>query len=476
MNKPVPKKQLINTEFSLSLLVAAVFFMENLDITIMTTAIPAIANDFFTAPINISIAMVAYLITIAIFIPISGWLADFIGGRVIFMLAIAIFTLASLLCAISTNLIFFTLSRILQGLGGAMMVPVGRLIVLRQTAKKNMIKTIAILTWPALFAPVLGPTLGGWITTHWGWPWIFLINLPIGVLALLLSHFIVKPVPQSVARFDITGFIMISISLMLLMLGIELLVFKIVSFIFSLILLSGGVTLLIFVFYYFKSAKNPLFKLNILTVNTFNTAIFSGSIFSITISTVPFILPLMFQLSFGWSPIKSGTMLLWLFLGNLLMKIFTTSLINWFSFKSILIFNTLLIMSSFILCMLITNAMAEGVLIIIMLFCGMVRSLQFTTYNTLCFSDILSQDLRDANTLFSTVQQISIGLGISLGAFAILMGEWLQNKVPLSVYQCAFLIIGLFSLITLIQLLKLLPDAGQTIRNIIPEKNINKGP
>lgn len=471
MNKPVPKKQLINTEFSLSLLVAIVFFMENLDITIMTTAIPAIADDFFTKPINVSIAMTAYLITIAIFIPISGWLADFIGGRIIFISAIAIFTIASLLCAISTNLIFFTLSRILQGLAGAMMVPVGRLIVLRQTVKKNMIKTIAILTWPALFAPVLGPALGGWITTHWGWPWIFFINIPVGILTLLLSYFIVKPVSQSVTRFDLAGFVMLGVGLMLLMSGIELMVFKIVSFIFSLILLSGGVTLLIFVFYYFKSAKNPLFKLNILTIKTFNTAIFSGSIFSIAISTVPFILPLMFQLCFGWSPIKSGSILLWLFLGNLLMKIFTTSLINRFSFKFILIFNTLLITSSFVLCMLITSEMPEGILIIIMLFCGMVRSLQFTTYNTLCFSDIQPQDLRDANTLFSTVQQISIGFGISLGAFAILAGEWLQNQISLSVYQSTFLLIGLFSLTTLIQLITLPSNAGQTIRNITSEKN-----
>ncbi|MEK6296139.1 MAG: MFS transporter, partial [Paraburkholderia tropica] len=190
-----------------ALLVAAVFFMENLDATVIGTALPTMARDFGTAAAHLSIGVSAYLVALTVFIPISGWMADRFGARNVFCAAIVIFTLASLLCAASGDLVAFTAARTLQGVGGAMMVPVGRLVVLRHTPKEEIVRAIAILTWPALVAPVLGPPVGGWISTHWSWHWIFLLNLPLGIAALIAALALVDNENARRAPFDVTGFV-----------------------------------------------------------------------------------------------------------------------------------------------------------------------------------------------------------------------------------------------------------------------------
>ncbi|WP_221890804.1 MFS transporter [Raoultella ornithinolytica] len=331
--------KIIDKPTIMALLVAAVFFMENLDATIITTSIPYMAHDFHVTPESLSVGISAYMISITVLLPISGWISDRFGANKIFPLGILIFTLSSILCALSVNLLTFTISRVLQGLGGAIMVPVGRLVVLRATDKDGVIKAIAILTWPALVAPILGPVLGGWISTFWGWRWIFLINIPFGVIAICMSLIYVVESKKEVERIDVQGFFLAGLGCCCVMAGIEMASRQNLPILISSFMLISGVVFLFMLYRHVKKYTKPIFSLSLLTYKTFRVTIVGGSLFRTAVNAAPFLVPLTFQIGFGWSAIEAGTMLLYLFAGNLLMKLFTTTLINRFGFKKILLLN-----------------------------------------------------------------------------------------------------------------------------------------
>ncbi|MEH8333415.1 MFS transporter [Klebsiella pneumoniae] len=452
-----------------ALLVAGAFFMEFLDGTVIATALPDMARDFGVTAVELNIGISAYLITLAVLIPASGWIADRFGARAIFTLALAIFTLASVFCGLSTEVHIFVAMRILQGVGGALMVPVGRLAVLRTTPKHQRIKAIATLTWPALVAPIIGPPLGGFITRYASWHWIFFINVPLGLAAIILSLRIIPDIRETERRsFDLSGFITTSVAMVSLVTAMERLGDRQPQIWPTLALAALGFGCLLYSIRHFRRAAAPMVRLDALQVPTFRVTMYGGSLFRASISAVPFLLPLLFQVGFGMDPFHSGLLVLAVFVGNLTIKPATTPLIRWLGFRRLLLINGALNVCSLLACALLTPQTPVWAIMLILYLGGVFRSIQFTGVSTLAFADVPAAQMSDANTLFSTASQLAVGLGITLGAIGIRLGEqvgdWLHlTELPGISFRLSFVFIALICLVGMIDSLHLAKTAGSSV-------------
>ena len=452
-----------------ALLVAGAFFMEFLDGTVIATALPDMARDFGVSAVELNIGISAYLITLAVLIPASGWIADRFGARAIFTLALAIFTLASVFCGLSTEVNTFVAMRILQGVGGALMVPVGRLAVLRTTPKHLLIKAIATLTWPALVAPIIGPPLGGFITRYASWHWIFFINVPLGLAAIFLSLRLIPDIRETERRsFDLTGFITTAVAMVSLVTAMERLGDRQPAIWPTLALAALGFGCLLYSIRHFRRAAAPMVRLDALQVPTFRVTMYGGSLFRASISAVPFLLPLLFQVGFGMDPFHSGLLVLAVFVGNLTIKPATTPLIRWLGFRRLLLINGALNVCSLLACALLTPQTPLWAIMLILYLGGVFRSIQFTGVSTLAFADVPAAQMSDANTLFSTASQLAVGLGITLGAIGIRLGEqvgdWLHlSTVPGIAFRLSFVFIALICLVGMIDSLHLTKTAGSSV-------------
>lgn len=452
-----------------ALLVAGAFFMEFLDGTVIATALPDMARDFGVTAVELNIGISAYLITLAVLIPASGWIADRFGARAIFTLALAIFTLASVFCGLSTEVHIFVAMRILQGVGGALMVPVGRLAVLRTTPKHQLVKAIATLTWPALVAPIIGPPLGGFITRYASWHWIFFINVPLGLAAIILSLRIIPDIRETERRsFDLSGFITTSVAMVSLVTAMERLGDRQPQIWPTLALAALGFGCLLYSIRHFRRAAAPMVRLDALQVPTFRVTMYGGSLFRASISAVPFLLPLLFQVGFGMDPFHSGLLVLAVFVGNLTIKPATTPLIRWLGFRRLLLINGALNVCSLLACALLTPQTPVWAIMLILYLGGVFRSIQFTGVSTLAFADVPAAQMSDANTLFSTASQLAVGLGITLGAIGIRLGEqvgdWLHlTELPGISFRLSFVFIALICLVGMIDSLHLAKTAGSSV-------------
>ncbi|HDZ2418551.1 TPA: MFS transporter [Klebsiella pneumoniae] len=452
-----------------ALLVAGAFFMEFLDGTVIATALPDMARDFGVTAVELNIGISAYLITLAVLIPASGWIADRFGARAIFTLALAIFTLASVFCGLSTEVHIFVAMRILQGVGGALMVPVGRLAVLRTTPKHQLIKAIATLTWPALVAPIIGPPLGGFITRYASWHWIFFINVPLGLAAIILSLRIIPDIRETERRsFDLSGFITTSVAMVSLVTAMARLGDRQPQIWPTLALAALGFGCLLYSIRHFRRAAAPMVRLDALQVPTFRVTMYGGSLFRASISAVPFLLPLLFQVGFGMDPFHSGLLVLAVFVGNLTIKPATTPLIRWLGFRRLLLINGALNVCSLLACALLTPQTPVWAIMLILYLGGVFRSIQFTGVSTLAFADVPAAQMSDANTLFSTASQLAVGLGITLGAIGIRLGEqvgdWLHlTELPGISFRLSFVFIALICLVGMIDSLHLAKTAGSSV-------------
>src|ERR1700759_2237525 len=402
-------------------LIAGAFFMENLDGTIIATALPQMARSFHVGAVNLNIGMTAYLITLAVFIPISGWVADRFGSRSVFATAIATFTLSSLLCGAAHTLTQFTLTRILQGIGGAMMVPVGRLIVLRATPKDKLAEAIAYITWPGLTALVVGPPLGGFITTYASWHWIFFLNLPIGIAALILTLLWVENVrsgekhPFDWLTFLLAGFASAGAVFGMEKLGSEGVAWQVPGVVLALSVLSGAAAIIAA----HRSPATSLIDLESMKLKTYSLSVYGASAFRIAVSVLPFLLPLMFQIAFGLNAFQSGLYLIALFAGDLTMKIFVIQALRRFGFRRLLIVNGMITAVSMALCALLSPATAPILIISILFFHGAARSMEFTCMTTLAYAEIPSNRMSRANGFLSAVMQLSMGMGVAIGAVTL---------------------------------------------------------
>ncbi|HCU2542510.1 TPA: MFS transporter [Klebsiella pneumoniae] len=422
-----------------ALLVAGAFFMEFLDGTVIATALPDMARDFGVTAVELNIGISAYLITLAVLIPASGWIADRFGARAIFTLALAIFTLASVFCGLSTEVHIFVAMRILQGVGGA------------------------------LVAPIIGPPLGGFITRYASWHWIFFINVPLGLAAIILSLRIIPDIRETERRsFDLSGFITTSVAMVSLVTAMERLGDRQPQIWPTLALAALGFGCLLYSIRHFRRVAAPMVRLDALQVPTFRVTMYGGSLFRASISAVPFLLPLLFQVGFGMDPFHSGLLVLAVFVGNLTIKPATTPLIRWLGFRRLLLINGALNVCSLLACALLTPQTPVWAIMLILYLGGVFRSIQFTGVSTLAFADVPAAQMSDANTLFSTASQLAVGLGITLGAIGIRLGEqvgdWLHlTELPGISFRLSFVFIALICLVGMIDSLHLAKTAGSSV-------------
>ncbi len=442
--------------------------MENLDGTVIATALPQMAASFHVSPVDLNLGMTAYMLTLAVFIPVSGWLADRFGPRTIFSSAIAIFTVASVMCGVTNSLWQFTAARILQGIGGAMMVPVGRLVVLRITDRKNLMQSIAYITWPGLMAPVIGPPVGGFITTYFNWRWIFFLNIPLGVVAMVFALLWIGNDRENGERqFDWLGFLLIGSACVAFMYGLELMgqrgpSWGAVAALLVYGLVSGGIAIR-----HMLRTPHPLLEFSSMKIRSFAISIAGGSLFRIAISVSPFLLPLMFQVAFGLSAFQSGLLVLTLFAGNLSMKIITTPVLRHFGFRTVLIVNgviSALLIASF---GFLTPQTARAPMIAVLFLHGLSRSMQFTAINTLAFAEVPKSAISSATSMQAVVHQMSMGMGVAVGAVALRIASAMRGErgaePSLSDFHIAFVLVSLLALVAVADCFSLDRHAGAEV-------------
>lgn len=456
---------------AVALLVAGTYFMEILDGTIVATAAPAMARTFGVQSAQISVAITSYLLTMAVLIPLSGWIAHRFGVRRVFLAAIAVFTVASALCAIAPTLPLLVAMRVLQGVGAAMMVPVGRLAVLSDIGKSEIIRAIAFLTWPALVAPVIAPALGGVVSTYLGWEWIFLVNVPLGVAAFVAASRLIpagdgdRPPP-----LDWAGLVLTCTAVAALVTVADLLAAVAPRWNLTWVSAVIGAGLSVLAVRHLLRTRHPLLNLQILRIRTFRVPHNSGGLYRLTISAVPFLLPLMFQDAFGWSAVLAGSMVLFVFLGNVAIKPSTTWMLRTFGFRTVLIVATACAALSMALAGLLTASTPLWLVAAVLTFGGVARSVGFTAYATITFADIDPPQLSAANTLSATIQQIAAGFGVAVGAIALRVGDSVTGTAAdpgaVASYQFAFFVIAALTVVAVVDAVRLDPAAGSSLRPV----------
>ena len=400
-----------------SLIVAAALLMEQIDVTVLATALPTMAHDFGVSAVNMSVAMTSYLLSLAIFIPASGKIADRFGARNIFAAAIVLFTVGSVLCGLSQSLPFLVMARLIQGLGGAMMVPVGRLVILRTVSKAELVTAMSWVLVPGLIGPVIGPPLGGFIVTYFSWPWIFFLNVPLGIVALGLAlRFIPEIREPGTVRFDLPGLVLSGVALSCLIFGCEFGSRGAGSLTLTLVLFGVGTITGALYILYARRAAEPILDLSLMRIPTFNLAVIGGSLWRIAGGSLPFLMPLMMQLGFGKSAAASGAITFMSSAGSMAMKASAPRVLRRFGFRNTMIWNAAIATVLLASCAAFRPGWPEWAIYGLLLVTGFFQSLQFTAYNTIAFADISAARSSAAMSFYSTFQQLMLSMGICVAA------------------------------------------------------------
>lgn len=403
----------------LPLVTAVAMFMQSLDGTILNTSLPSIAVDMNYSPLEMQSVIVSYTLTLALFIPLSGWLSDKFGTKKMFILAVFLFTLGSLFCALSIDLLTLNLSRILQAIGGSMMVPIARLAILYQYPRNQLLKIMNYITIPGLLGPVIGPSLGGFLSDNFSWHWIFLVNLPVGILGMILAWKIMPNYKNTVGKFDVLGLVYFSLALVFITLAMELSSVGInhYSLILALVFFAG----LLFVLYYkhFKRTNKPIINLNLFKIRTLRIGLIGSLITRFGISGLPFLLPLMMQVGFGFSASKAGIMLLPSALTTIAVKPWIVKIVKYFGYRKVLISNTLFLAAIIFVFSFMQKDTPLMYYILLMIAYGAFTSIQMTAMNTISLSDLNDDQASGGNSLLAIMQQLSISFGISIAALVL---------------------------------------------------------
>ena len=455
---------------TLPLIIACALFMENLDGTIIATSLPVIATDLHENPIALKLALTSYLVSLAVFIPISGWMADRYGSRTVFRSAIAVFVFGSLACGFSSSLGGFVLSRFVQGMGGAMMVPVGRLVLLKSVEKRDLVRVLSYLTMPALLGPILGPPLGGFISTYLHWRWIFFINVPIGVVGWLLAgRYVPEIVEDAKSPLDWQGFLLSGVGLSALTLGAATLGQHLLPpFASATCIVGGTVALVLYVRHarrFVHEGRRPVLDFRFLRVPTYFAGVVGGSLFRIGVGASPFLLPLMLQLGFGFTALQSGLLTCSSAAAAMFMKTLATTILRRFGFRTVLSVNALVASATIVGYGVFSATTPIALMLGMLLFGGFFRSLQFTSLNALSYADIDKRDMGGASGLANVAQQMALSTGVTLGAAALeTMATWSgRSDVATADFRVAFLVVGLVSASSFWLILRLPRDAGDEV-------------
>ncbi|PHM39707.1 putative citrate/iron-citrate/zinc-citrate efflux transporter [Xenorhabdus mauleonii] len=427
---------------------AIAFFMQSLDATILNTALPAIAKSLNHSPLAMQPAIVSYTLTVAMLIPVSGWLADRFGTRRVFIYAVFLFSLGSLACALSHNITFLVISRVIQGVGGAMMMPVARLALLRTYPRSELLPILSFVTMPGLLGPILGPMLGGLLVSYATWHWIFIINIPIGLLGIIYARKNMPNLTMPKSPFDFLGFLLFGLGLVMISVSFDLFGDDTLAGYIPLALLAGGMTILIGYIFHAKKHKNPLIDLRLFRTHTFSVGIAGNIATRLGTGSLSFILPLMLQVGFGYSAVIAGIMMAPNAIGSIFAKPFIPKLLSRFGYRNTLIWVTVVIGVMISQFSLQTPGFPIAFLIIPLFILGMAMSTQFTAMNTITLGDLNDNNASAGNSLLAVTQQLSISFGVTVSAAVLRFYESMEYGSTVSHFHYTLITMGVITLIS----------------------------
>ncbi len=448
-----------------ALVVSFAFLMTNLDSNVMLTALPQMAKELGTSPAHLSIAITAYAVSYAVFVPVSGWLADRLGPRTVFTSAMAIFTVASILCAVSNGLLELTFFRIVEGLGAAMMVPVGRLILLRTFDKSQFLRAMSYATLPGLLGPILGPPLGGFITTFASWRWIFIFNVPFGLIGIALALLLIRNDHTQERRpFDWLGFVFVGVSVSAVMYLATVATRPETSLLEIAVLVVVSLTAGVGVYVHERIHPAPLLDLNLLRLPTFRAMTIGGSLFNIALTGAVFLQPIMLQIGFGMSAFESGLFTLWGAIGFFISRSSPRPVLRRFGFRTVLVWGSILSGLVVLLNWFFTPDSPYAFMAFAFLAGGLTRSMVYLSLNTICFSEVPESKMSGATGFSSMVQQLASGMGATFGAiilqFSVTWGGRPMEALTATDVQNCLLICAVLGCLSGLTYLSLSPEAG----------------
>jgi EmrB/QacA subfamily drug resistance transporter len=447
---------------------AMAFFMQALDATILNTALPAIAHSLNRSPLAMQSAIISYTLTVAMLIPVSGWLADRFGTRKVFMLAVTLFTLGSLACALSTSLTQLVIFRVLQGVGGAMMMPVARLALLRAYPRSELLPVLNFVTMPGLVGPILGPVLGGVLVTWASWHWIFLINIPIGITGLLYARKYMPNFTTPKRSFDMGGFFLFGLSLVLFSSGMELFGEKIVATWIAVSIILSGILLLLLYIRHARRHPTPLISLSLFNTRTFSVGVAGNIASRLGTGCVPFLMPLMLQVGFGYPALIAGCMMAPTAMGSILAKSTVTQVLRWWGYRKTLVGVTVFIGLMIAQFSLQSAALPVWMLILPLFVLGMAMSTQFTSMNTITLADLTDENASSGNSVLAVTQQLSISLGVAVSAAVLRFYEGFDSANTVEQFHYTFITMGALTVVSALVFMLLKPKDG---RNLIKERH-----
>ena len=443
------------------LIVAFALVMQNLDSSALVTSLPLIAESLKEPPLRLHMAVTGYLLAFATFLPLSGWVADRFGARLIFRIAMAIFTIASVLCGSSNSFEEMIFYRILQGLGGAMMVPVGRLILVRAVPKTELVSAMALMGMPTIIGPVIGPVLGGFVATVSSWRWIFWMNVPIGILGIIMVTLFIEDVrEENVRPFDWKGFLLSGFGLAGSLFGMDAVIAKNSFDPFNLSIFVGGIIALTLYVLHARRVDHPILDLSLMKIPTFRCSVTGGTIFRLGIGANPFLLPLMLQEGFGYTPFQSGIVTCASAAGAFGMRTIAKRVLRKHGFRQVLIWNSLVASVLIGLCGLFEPTTPQWVMMAVIFFGGVFRSLEFTALSAIAFADIESPQMSHATSFQQMAQRLSMSFGVALSAFFLHQLSSDPAHIPVMAFQVTFMLIGLISATSIWTFWRLAPEAG----------------
>lgn len=454
----------------LPLLMAIAIFMQMLDATILNTALPNIAKDLHESPLNMQLAIIAYTLTVALLIPLSGYLVDRFGTKSVFLGAVSMFMFGSLLCAAAPNLPMLVLARVVQGIGGSMLVPVPRLTILRVYEKSQLLNAFNYAVMPALIGPVLGPLVGGYLVEYASWHWIFLLNLPIGLVGLLVGYKIMPNIKGGKPSLDLTGFLLFAAAACSLTLAVEIVSHPNAT-LFSLLLAVCGALLMWCYYRHAQTSPDPIYAGHLFKVRTFRLGLTGNLISRLGISSIPFLMPLLFQVAFGYSASLSGWLVAPIALASLLVKPLIKPLMARFGYRQVLIWNTRILGVLITLLAVPSAHTPMFVWIGLLLVMGACNSIQFSSMNTLTIADLRPYQTGSGNSLMAVNQQLAIALGIAVGA--LMLQGWTKTSVGQAdlhdAFRLTFIGVGLITFLSGFIFSRLHVSDGQNLTVATPK-------